>query len=178
MKDISSNQQKSIEYEKLHERAKQCARSKGYGEIADDFAQSLIQRYCEGKSQHQTIDQSFIDYLRQQYGRARISGEHNRYEERRNAVEISTLRNIATSSDELRFNRDYSFLFRGKELEIYQDYFILEETEDKIGQHYGVTESRICQILSKIKNKLATQIIYEKMENEELKPIEIEWISF
>lgn len=178
MKDISLNQQKSIEYEKLHKRAKQCAMSKGYGEIAEDFAQSLIQRYCEGKSQHQTIDQSFIDYLREQYGRTRTNGSHNRYEERRNAVDITTCRDLAISATELRFNRDYSFLFRGRELEIYQDYFILEETEDKIGSHYDVTESRICQILSKIKNKLATQIIYEKMENEELKPIEIEWIEF
>jgi hypothetical protein len=67
------DEQLRLDLEDLYARATNVAKYKGLKEEAEDFAQWLMVKYLEGKSQHQTIDQAFIDYRRQQHGDPRTS---------------------------------------------------------------------------------------------------------
>jgi hypothetical protein len=62
------------EIKKLYLRAIKLGTKKGLGEDAFDFASWLAVKWLEGKSLHQTLDQSLIDYMRVRYGHDRSEG--------------------------------------------------------------------------------------------------------
>lgn len=49
-------------------RARSVALRKGYADDADDFASWAVERWLSGKREKSTINQLFIDYLRDTYG--------------------------------------------------------------------------------------------------------------
>ena len=54
-------------------RARIEATSKGFAQESEDFGQWLMERYVRGSCSKQTIRQSFIDYLREKFGRSKKS---------------------------------------------------------------------------------------------------------
>lgn len=167
---------------KIQKKAKLVANKSGYSECADDFAQEVILKYIEGHAQHQTINQSFKDFLRRHYGdTTTISGKLKSIA-LRSMVQLEEARDIGSESAIERKSGNYSFLFRGHELEIYQRYFLYEQKELEIGRELNLTKSRISQILKEIKSKLETQLVYnngkERMEwDDNYLVFKIDWLS-
>lgn len=168
--------------QKLMKRASDVARQRGYSELADDFAQEIATHWLSERGQHQTLDQFFIDYLRAQYGRPGVRSHRSKYEERRNYVDLDEARNLAEPARDLEPERSFAVLFSGREGEIYGAYFIDERTEKSIAADFGVTESRICQLLKPMKEKIRRHAIlldgYERMEwDESFLSFAIDWVS-
>lgn len=76
------------EIERLYFRAIKLGLKSDLGEDAYDFASWITVKYLEGKSQHQTLDQSLIDYKREtfgnlgsQKGRARAGAKYINWED-------------------------------------------------------------------------------------------------
>lgn len=62
------------EIERLYFRAIRAGLKAGLAQDAEDFASWLAIKWLEGKSHHQTLDQSIVDYRRYKYGNARSEG--------------------------------------------------------------------------------------------------------
>jgi hypothetical protein len=74
-----------LEIERLYFRAIRTGLRAGLGQDAEDFASWIAIKWLEGKSHHQTLDQSVIDYRRQKYG----SSRYKEPKARMNAIHIS-----------------------------------------------------------------------------------------
>lgn len=153
------NDQEIIKFQK---RARFVANKKGYPQLADDFAQEIIINWLEGHGQHQTVDQYFIDYLRQQYGRTGRPGGDARSRLDRTAEDITKIRNLAVEPEEQRSDRRFNHLFRGIQHTIYTLRFLEEMNLKEIGEILGVTESRISQRVSEIEKVIQDQMILEQ----------------
>ena len=190
--------------EKLYERCKIHAKRKGYNQIAEDFASWQTIKYLDGKSQKQTISQSFIDYLREQNDFARRS------------ISFEDLSRIGTNTNEpsdqqyskynnYKFNErielhykttecdfdelsEYADVFRRGRIsfknikhQLIFEMYINDYTMLEIANLLGLTESRISQLFKLIKkeilNQLGLKIIKEKIELNETE-FKINWINF
>jgi len=180
-KDIDLSDPKAVH--KLFKRATYVAKRRGYSELADDFAQEVALNRLSGRGRHQTIDQAFIDYLRSQYGRtgARGSGSGSgRVPKHINHVNIDKIRDLAEPTRDLAPPREFAHLFRGREAELYRAYFVEERANKSIGEELGITESRVSQLLSPIKERIRKHAIlldgYERMEwDDTFLSFRIEW---
>lgn len=181
----------------LYQRAIKLGEYRGLKEEAEDFAGWLIQGYLENKHRHQTIDQSLIDYRRQQHGDPRTSF----YSQKRNAesfyeplykddsqiIDSSGPSDNYSESDfgELPSDRerhvDASNFLEGRDCEIFKKYFEDEINKKEIGRMFSISESRVCQILKRAKKEVERWLLFHKMKEKiemgETK-LEIDWISF
>ena len=138
--------------EQLYKRAKQHARKCGRDQDADDFAGWLTKRYLEGHSKHQTIRQSFIDYLRGAYGNKIRQGKVN-------LLSAQSIDHVTLIADEPFTTIDVDKMLTkikadGFERMIIHLKFVWGFTEDEIGKCAGIGGSRISQILKGILEKL------------------------
>lgn len=174
---------------KFQKRARYVASKRGYPELADDFSQSVLLLFVERPDRHSTLDQLFIDYLRETYGDSRtISGSKRSFAER-NAVSGEEenlyhdyIGDVERSSDTGPTQRECACLFMGREAEIYQAYFVDERTEWSIAQDLAVTESRVSQVLKPMKNEIRDFYILreglERMEwDEDYTKLAVDWIK-
>ena len=159
--------------ERIRTKCEQTARRFKRRELADDFTSAVLLWFVEGKRQHSTFDQMFIDYLRGAYGRTGGRCGSKRPHPHRDTVSISPAGSVKSNREgDLEWTPDelvspvpddlgvpsggdrqawkFAFLFGGRELEIYQR--ILEDGEQhrEIAEDFGVTESRISQIYRQI----------------------------
>lgn len=169
----------------LLERARHAATRRGHPELADDFSQELFIRWLSGQSQHQTIDQAFIDYLRGIYGRTgpRGSGSGSgRKPGPKDFVNVDELRNIAQPTNDIEPTRSLAHLFGGRDAFLYQARFVEEMSEHAIAEILGVTESRISQLLKPIAKVIQDAAIIEhareRMEYDEgFGLLSVDWIT-
>lgn len=167
---------------KIAKRAKNVAIKRGYPELADDFSQEIVVHYLSGKGRHQTVDQFFIDYLRSRYGDSRNGRNRVGNAAERNYIELDEVRNLADHSGDDKSDRNSAHYFTGKELTLYHLYFEEQMREAHIGALFGVTESRISQMLNPMKKKIQNQAIleqgFERMEwDESFLNFQIDWVS-
>lgn len=180
---------------KFQKRGKYVAAKRGYPELADDFAQELLLTFVENPDRHSTVEQLFIDYLRGTYGdtRSHLGTERSRTEHtmlsldtqaNQSEREISLYDVLAApqpDSESERTRRECSILFGGREAEIYDAYFVDEEVEKSIGERFGITESRVSQILKPMKKEIQEYyLIREVLERMEWDPdygkFQVDWI--
>jgi predicted DNA-binding protein (UPF0251 family) len=163
-------------------RARICAKRRGYPHLAEDFSQELILHWLEGNGKSQTIDHFFIDYLRKLYGRTGSDTSKTKYLAINDYTQIEDIKNqIAVPVVDEQGISDFEFLLQREELEIYELYFRQGVAEKAIGKIFGVSESRICQIIGSIKKKIKNLVViqeaYSRFEYEpNFTKLNIEWI--
>jgi len=158
------------------------------GEDIQDATQEILLRMYEGKHKHSTVDQMLIDYLRTQSGRKGEVGYDSRKAlarpERlyasdgrdRGLVDGAKFRDLecgvdAGLSDRLvdgridceRYFEKLKLFLNERELYIYNSYIVDEKTLKEIGNDLGLTESRACQLLKNIKDKLFAVFFIENL---------------
>lgn len=79
------------EIKKLYLRAIKLGSKHGLGEDAYDFASWLAIKWLEGKSLHQTLDQSLIDYKRFRYGNSKSKDSQTKFEKSHVQTDIENL---------------------------------------------------------------------------------------
>jgi DNA-binding CsgD family transcriptional regulator len=162
----------------LYERAKKAALRRGYASEADDFASWYAVKILEGKCQHQTLDQAFIDYLRETRGRpgAKYCGADallplHRYSPPASSdtpdavIEAGMNRSglaawIASENEpESPVPEDFAWedFVSGRDLAFVRMY-CADHSMKVIAGQFGVSESRVSQRLSRIIQIVKTKI--------------------
>lgn len=183
---------------KYQKKARYVAAKSGYPELAEDFSQELFVEFLQNPERGATVDQLFIDYLRRINGRPGTPGGDARILARANTISIEAISDdgkrkeiqLPSYDDSRDVDNDpgsnsavgrFAYLFRGREAQIYQLYFVDEITEEDIGALLGVTNSRISQILKIIKKKIEDHTIFkeysQRMEwDESFAIFKVDWI--
>lgn len=148
------------------QRAKRYAEHKGYQHLSDDFAQEVaIKRF---KGTKQTIEQSFIDFLKREYGDTtnptgakRASERHGRRppkddSSRELQVDVADPRSLpGFRTDERAGAFDFvsriPFRFKYKHLEDVFFCLCREMSGREIADVLGVSEFRICQLTKEVR---------------------------
>lgn len=168
------------EYEAITRAARSLARKEGYGHLADDFAQEACLARARGRNCGLLL--IFIDFLRSEYGRTGIRGTPGglaKSAARHGAEEFDPDRHADGCHERpdaglLRAERDSEherLLRRARELLSAREYWILEEAIIRsvpyqlIADELGVTESRVCQIITHAKAKLQEIETHETLMN-------------
>lgn len=169
--------EKKEDVNELKKRCFCCTKRFGYPELADDFTGTVFVWLLEGKRQHATIDQMFIDYLRQCYGRTRPGGSNEGSRHYRLHTSINPNGSLAGKEDGetritpdvlispepddiggtsggIRNARQFAFLFRGREAEIFERHVLNEEKQTDVAFSLGISGERVCQILVQVKKKI------------------------
>lgn len=185
--------------EKYIKRAKYVAIKRGYSELADDFSQEIFIEFIQNPARGATLDQLFIDYLRRTHGRPGTPGGDARIYAERNSVSLDAYatggeyqeiqlpshNDRGSLDDDTRFKQSpwgLTFLFRGKQAEIYRLYFLEEMKELEIAHLFGLAESRISQLLQLIKKEIENYYILKEMKermewDEKVGIFQIDWIQ-
>lgn len=176
----------------MQRKARNAALARGWKNIADDFAAQVVIDLIEGRPGN--IDWLFTDFLRREYGDTRsLSGSQ------RSADRLSgrSLDQPAGCESEMLLSecigspepdpeplgsswRDRVVLF-GRSAIIARLYLDLEFTEQEIGEIFGVSMSRISQLLRPIKKTIEKAAIVEEIgdiyrSDKEYSKLEIQWI--
>lgn len=163
----------------LQKRAKKIACKKGYQQYAEDFSQEIFISFC--RNWNSTFDQMWVDFIRKnqinlrtQKGKLQSNYTHVQYLDSVINQNIESYDPVEKLIEEENKYLIYSNLTT-------KEYTILNAINNgltlaQIGIIYSVTESRICQLLRIIKEKI--QIIQfgnnEYLNNSSM---EIEWIK-
>lgn len=143
--------------EEMHEKALLYARNRGFGDEAEDFAQWLVIKYLEKKSQHQALRYSFIDYIRESRGdsRAQSFAHSSKFEQFEEQYQLKSSHHFA---DELVYENEVIRILNEKlkprEKEIFALYYSEDITLMEVGQRLGLTESRCSQVMTAIRSML------------------------
>lgn len=190
------NERKDLE--ELYERAIKNARARGLGEEAEDFASWLTIQWLEGKSQHQTLNQSLIDYRRGVHGNVRTSSGRARQSAERRYVTITPAEDDEAGQAALRVaeraaydvsreseshrivDHDFASYLSGRT----QLAYILVQQEERpmteVADLLGISLSRVSQILTGANKEIAKYLMLEDMRERVLNgdtELRIEWIT-
>ncbi len=144
------------DFEHLYENAKDEARKSGYPDHAEDFAQWLMIKYLEGKSQHQRLRDALTDYLRVTFGNTRNQSFvyfRNLYSFHEHEYRFATKNNAET---ELYEKELITILFERldeRERKVFALYYEQSLAQKDVAKAMGVHESRISQVMRVIKRK-------------------------
>lgn len=182
-------------YEELYKKAIRAGRYGGLGDEAEDFAGWIVLQWLEGLAQHQTLDQSVIEYRRRHHadprhpsGLAKLTGRARTIsiapigEDKKQTFDIERSLKGSTGDGPEQFGPyvDPSKFLKGRDFEIYELYTKQELSLRQIGERLGVTESRISQLLKKIKDEvfymLGLSKMLERCEDGDTE-LSIEWIE-
>lgn len=170
-----------VQIEKFLGRARSVAIKWGYPQHADDFAQEAFIAISSGS--HPKLEWLFIEFLRRQHGSSRtISGrlrqraekyatrldapvsEDGNYGLNHDVVECSDS-NPETELANRRTPINYGIL-TGRKRDIAVMYFEDELTAGKIGEIFGITESRVSQLMTEIKKHIKTFTEYHELREQ------------
>lgn len=147
---------------KLLMRAKASAKRLGFGSIAEDLAQAVLLRFCEGRGQHQTVDQAVIDAIRAEFGSPRTPGHERRKAVQRPVAGMEAARGIGVEPrDGLDFER-LTGMLEERDRAIAKLIYVWGLTEQEIGDLFGISESRISQRHTVIQARLSEALAKEK----------------
>lgn len=142
--------------------ARNVARRKGYHQHADDFAAEVAIKTIEGRKA--STEQLFVDYLRKEYGDARLASGREKMRDRHAMQELADTVAASTRNSAALEQLCGGFRIYGSSRAILVLYYKWGFHEAEIANCYGVTESRICQRLKEIQSS-----IYERIKKEESK---------
>jgi len=191
-----------VKYEQLYKKAIRHAKIKGYSDIAEDFGGWISIKWLEGKSQHQTINQSFIDFLRLEYGGVgyRRGSDAILRTHRQPQAEVSgcdestaeeTIDRLQYSGGDAEGDLGRSAQVTGSDVDprsylssrlghIYHAYIKEERTLAQVGKDFGLTESRVSQLMTKIEIYILQYNGLRKIRelvDEGRTSLDIEWIN-
>jgi hypothetical protein len=181
------------EITQFQKRAHYVAKKNGRPELAEDFAQEVLLAVTQGR--RATVDQLFVDYLREQFGSSRNPGGRARQMAGRRTVSLDeevgeegssilrheliggTERDLPSLGDRGRS----AHLFAGIEADIYQMIFVEEQTLDQVGDHFGVSESRISQRVNSMRTRIRDHFLSERLleryrDDESFGVLEVQWL--
>lgn len=139
-------------------------------EKAEDFASWLVVKRMEGKSDRQHLSHALIDYLREEGSLVHVS--HYTYERgsrfmRAGGSFIVPLDDAMSSTSNTPFEeleerldarkKVHKLKLTETEWEILRDMFWLDKTQRDKAADLGVSESRVAQILTAMRKRLAKQ---------------------
>lgn len=189
---------KRSKIEDLYKRAIKLGKNKGLGEESEDFAGWLAIQWLEGKSQHQTLNQSFVEYRRRNHadprnpgGLAKLIGKARTVSltspEGREEANFAHERSLEGRARDVArgkfFDVDPSTILSGRDAEIYRLYFKEEYPIKVIAAIYELHPNYVQQQLGKIKCRvyaalkpLIKERIKEKIEQAQTE-FGIDWIA-
>lgn len=165
-------------YEELYKKAIKAGRYAGLGDEIEDFAGWIVLQWLEGLAQHQTLDQSVIEYRRRHHSDPRHPGGLAKLVGKTRTISIASPgedsplsidieRALAGSAGNVppsyELSSHPSEFLSGRSLEIFDLYTKNEFTLSQIAERFGVTESRISQLLRAIKNEIFEELGLRKM---------------
>lgn len=139
----------------------------GYQNLAEDFSQDLACRYLEGKSHHQTLNQSFIDYLRSHLGKPKTA----RHRGMSKYKQLSKVK-LRVEPIEPIFCTDImsELLNQMKKPEVFRLYFIEDWTVKEMSEYFDISMSSMSHRIKYMNNKIRN-IICVKTENNNENPL-------
>lgn len=159
---------------------------------ADDVLNAFCVSMLEGKSQHQTVDQFAIDYLRASSAR---KGERS-YSARQELVFAHSVESPGLASElgfdprrdvdaRIDLERCAKLAGKGIDADIFWLVYIEGFHANEIADHYQVTESRICQRLKRVSQRVSKRAakgpespIKAQREVADILPVKIERLEF
>ena len=167
------------------------ARSKGLQNDAEDFAQEACLEIIGGRKAGLRF--LLIDYLRRRYGRSRERGLTPKFFEQRYWMPIDKPDEAGTPfhqpagdiGGQPEFERG-DWLSRidiyGRESEIFDLIVIDGMKEAEVGEDFGITESRVSQVMKVVREKTKDAMILSETldrykDEKEYSQLEIEWIT-
>lgn len=134
------------------------ARYRGHQELADDFGGWIAERWLSGKSLHQRLAFSFIDFIRSEYGRLVTMNRTDVLDRAIRFIDPSMIENMAftPNNDEFKsLQSNPAMYLREKELKIYRLYVDEGLKMKEIAEKTGLSKGRISQIMSIIVEKIS-----------------------
>lgn len=146
---------------KLRKRAQWLAQNSGRGQLGPDFGSYVVIKTIEGREA--ALAHLWVDFLRDHYGDPRSPGGKAKSTALHGSEEITDRHEEIASPTYTRWNElAEEFCSNVRErvcfLLHYQHGFELSE----IGDLYGSTQSRICQILKPVRDKVTQSLMKEK----------------
>lgn len=142
---------------RFRKRAIFSATRRGFTEQSEDLAHDVILSWLEGGGQHQTIDHAVIDAVRRTHGRSGTPGHEQRRNLEQRAERVDALANRPGPAVDRDSCHDFERLIKPLESidrAIVCLRFIWGFSEIEIASLFGITESRVCQRLGAVFNRL------------------------
>lgn len=137
----------------LHERCVIYARTKGYHQDAEDFAQDMIMRKLEGKARAQRISYAFTDYLRRAYGDFRMQKHPGKAQFRSYDDRNNTQKAIDESNANIDFAECLKILTR-REFRVWKYLRIDELNSKKVAKKMKLSVYQVYDTYRNVKEKL------------------------
>lgn len=181
------------EIKQFQKRAMYVARKRGRPELAEDFAQEIFVAFARGR--RATIEQLFVDFLRQHQGDSRTPGGRAMQVARARAVSLDepcedggqVLRHELVGRpergpDDLLDHLGCSGLFEGEDVQLYRLHFIEQRQNTDIADLYGVSESRISQRVNRMRERIRQELqfrqVWERFKDDSsFGQLEVQWLT-
>lgn len=147
------------ELEKIRKRAKQKAKQYRLSHEADDFGSYATVKTLEGAKG--SIDQLWIDYLRENYGDTR---SEYRKDQKRLYPKTVTDRSLLVAPDSTDANVDFGFIqrflcdnggwFSSRDRAVMTLKYQWSLSNTEIAEAFGITVSRVSQILGELETRI------------------------
>lgn len=161
---------------KFRKRAQCSAARYGFKRDREEIAQEVLLQMCRSPNRGATVDQLVIDVIRERYGRPRTPGFDRKHAlalavqtgEGSQPIERTAIAGNGISLDDrLDFERMVERLGATDERAFALLRWRHDFTEKEIGYLFGVSESRICQRLTAIQERLRGIVRQEERSQEE-----------
>jgi DNA-directed RNA polymerase specialized sigma24 family protein len=181
------------EISQFKRRARHIARTRGYAEYADDFAQDIFQSLSRGR--HATIEQLFVDFLRKERGdlrtdsgRARAAGTSKALSldapVNRDQPELLNHEVLAgeRTAEHGELGGQSAHLFSGDELELYDLHFVEQCAQNEIAEYFGMSEAWVSIKIRKMRARIVEHHTSKRLrdrfeEDSNFGVLEVEWIT-
>lgn len=151
------------EIKRLYSICRNFARRKGFEHLSDDFAGYFFLQVVEHPKRRAPLKFMFVDFLRTTLGDSRTLKGQLRIERQTTSLDCPygdgslTYHDVIGARDQLEPERsleDFSGLFRGRELKIFNLHFLKGMLQKDAGKELGIKASRVCQIIRTMKLKI------------------------
>lgn len=186
--------------ERFQKRARVIARERGHPELAEDFAQQIFIAFARGW--RSTLDQLFVDFLRDEFGSSRTPSGRARAASRASTFSLDETsgpgenaplfhdliasperhKDAASELHDRLAELRCGDLFDGLEAEFYELHFLDQLSQIEIANRFGLTESRVCQVLGPMRRRIREHAeleeIRDRIENDDsFGTLEVQWIT-
>lgn len=136
-------------YLKIYREAKAYACRVGFPNEAEDFGQWLVLKKLSGKRKNQKMYFSYTDYLRETKGNSRSKNFRAASDFRE--IDDELMQSTVTDLIDRRKFERLSKKLTDQQIQVFGMYFLQNKRMHEIGDELGVSESRICQLMVKVR---------------------------